>query len=133
VVIDTNVAVSGLLFGGLPARVIDLALARRFIWCSSPSLKEEMDRVLSKKKFGLSQAEFYALTTPVYDVIEWHSPAASINVIVRCPADNRVLECALESKSRYIVTGDRRDLVSLKEFSGVAIVQPREFLSLIVA
>lgn len=130
VVIDTNVAVSGLLFGGLPAKVINLAFEQKIIWCSSPILKEEMDRVLMKKKFGLTEAEYLFLTTPVYETIEWFNPSIVIDLISRCPADNRVLECAVESESQFIVTGDRRDLVSLGIFEGIKIVQPREFLTI---
>ena len=129
VVIDTNVAVSGLLFGGLPAQIISLALEKKISWCSSPELKAEMDRVLMKPKFGLSEQEYLGLTISVYDIIEWFNPVAKVDIIKRCPFDNRVLECALESSSKYIITGDRRDLVSLSEFQGIKILQPRTFLN----
>ena len=128
VVIDTNVAVSGLLFGGIPGKIIDLALDRKVIWCSSPDLKSEMDRVLMKPKFGLSEHEYLSLTIPVYDVIEWFNPVTKVDIIKRCPFDNHVLECALESGSKFIVTGDRRDLVSIGLFHGIKILQPKAFL-----
>ena len=133
VVIDTNVAVSALLFGGLPGKVLDLAFEQKILWCSSPILKVEMDRVLMKKKFGLTESEYLFLTTPVYEIIEWFNPSVVIDTILRCPADNRVLECAIESESQFIVTGDRRDLVSLDTFEGIKILQPRDFLAIFSA
>ena len=128
VVIDTNVAVSGLLFGGIPGEIIDYALKKNIIWCSSPDLKSEMDRVLMKPKFNLSEQDYLRLTIPVYDAIEWFHPTNKIDVIKRCPFDNRVLECAVESRSKYIITGDRRDLVSIGEFQGIKILQPKAFI-----
>ncbi len=133
VVIDTNILVSGLLFGGLPGQIIDLVLVRQLVCCCSPLLKSEMDRVLMKPKFKLTENEYTSLTEPFYDEVEWYTPNFSISVIERCPADNRVLECAIESQSEFIITGDRRDLVSLGTHEGIKILQPKAFLEIFLA
>ena len=127
-VIDTNVTVSGLLFGGLPLKIIHAALARRFEWVISPILIDELERVLRSDKFSLSEHEIEVLTTPIYGIAEITVPKKKINVITRCPADNRVLECAIEGRCSVIVSGDRRDLLSLKRYHYVEIVTARQFL-----
>ncbi len=54
----------------------------------------------------------------------------ALTAVCRDPEDNRVLECALESRAQYIVSGDK-DLLELKEFRGIRIVRAAEFLSLL--
>lgn len=49
--------------------------------------------------------------------------------VCRDPKDNKILETALEGNAQYIVTGDP-DLLVLKQFQGIRIVEPREFLEL---
>ena len=46
VVLDTNVLVSGLLYGGLPKRVLRLALEGRFVAVTSRALQAELLRIL---------------------------------------------------------------------------------------
>lgn len=130
-VIDTNVSVSGLLFRGIPRKVIDRGIAREFTWVMSPPLLEELERVLSYSKFELSSKEVEALTKPIFNTVEIVVPRKQINVITRCPADNRVLECALTGKSSVIVTGDHRDLIAIKSFQGIKILTPKDFLALL--
>jgi putative PIN family toxin of toxin-antitoxin system len=127
-VVDTNITVSGLLFGGLPLKVIHAALARRFAWVTSPALMDETERVMRSDKFGLSQREIQILISPIFEVAEIVIPVNTIQVIERCPADNRVLECAVEGKCSVIVSGDRRDLLSLKHYLHIEIITPRQFL-----
>ena len=43
--------------------------------------------------------------------------------------DNKIIECALDGKAEYIVTGDP-DLLELEEFKGVKILTANEFLNL---
>lgn len=126
-IVDTNVTVSGLLFGGLPLKIIHAALARRFEWIISPVLINELERVLRSEKFALSDHEIQVLTAPLLDIAEIVVPEKTINVITRCPADNRVLECAMEGRCSVIVSGDRRDLLSLKRYQQVEIVTARQF------
>ena len=127
-VVDTNITVSGLLFGGIPLKVIQAALVRKFVWVTSPTLMEETERVMRSDKFGLTHSEIQVLTTPIFDVAEIVIPTHSLDVIKRCPADNRVLECAAEGRCSIIVSGDRRDLLSLKSYHHIEIITARQFL-----
>jgi putative PIN family toxin of toxin-antitoxin system len=51
-----------------------------------------------------------------------------LDAVPRDPEDNMVLECAIEGRADYIVSGDK-DLLVLKEFRGIRIVTASEFLS----
>lgn len=51
-------------------------------------------------------------------------------VIEKDPSDNRYLECAVATGASYIVTGDPH-LLKLKEYRGVVILKPAEFLALV--
>jgi len=57
------------------------------------------------------------------------APTECIELLTADPTDNKVLECACECNADYIVTGDRH-LLDLKEFRGIKIVRPAEFLRL---
>ena len=57
-------------------------------------------------------------------------PEASISIVKGSEADNRILECAVEARADFIVTGDKRHLLPLATFRGVKIVSPAEFLEL---
>lgn len=47
--------------------------------------------------------------------------------LCRDPDDNKFLDCAIEGKAKYLITGDQ-DLLILKEIMRVQIVTPRRFL-----
>jgi putative PIN family toxin of toxin-antitoxin system len=125
VLIDTNVAVSALLFGGTPLKVVEAAFSRRLVWVTSEPLLLELERVLASPKFELSVWEMAALTAPIFDVVEIVVPTTQLEAIERCPADNRVLECAVDGGCDYIVTGDRRDLLRLVSYRGIRVVTAR--------
>ena len=47
--------------------------------------------------------------------------------ICRDPMDNMVLSCAIEAESEFVVSGDE-DLLVLKEYKGIPIKTPRDFI-----
>jgi len=55
-------------------------------------------------------------------------PTQKVNQIKRNPNDNLVLECALAGKVHYIISGDRRHLLSISFFNDIKIVSPSDFL-----
>lgn len=52
--------------------------------------------------------------------------------ICQDPDDNSILAAAVDSKCTYLVTGDV-DLLVLKAFQGVTLVNPREFMESVPA
>ena len=44
------------------------------------------------------------------------------------PDDEMILECALAAEADYIVSGDKRHLLPLRQFRGIPIVSPPDFL-----
>jgi len=55
------------------------------------------------------------------------APSESLQVILEDPEDDRVLECAVTASSDYFITNDK-DLLRLKEYAGIRIVTPAQFL-----
>ena len=57
-------------------------------------------------------------------------PKRKVNVVKDDPDDNKFIEAALEGKADYIVTQDRH-LLNIKEFEGIKMVTPKEFLRIL--
>lgn len=130
-VVDTNVVISGMLFGGKPKVLLLEGFARNFDWVCSEALLTEYRKVLAAKKFKLAVHEIENFMAPILDVVEIVVPTFTIDLIKRCPGDNRVLECAVAGNAHCIVTGDRKDLLSLNEYERVKIIQVKEALALL--
>jgi putative PIN family toxin of toxin-antitoxin system len=128
-VLDTNAAVSGLLWHGNPGKLIDAAQAGSLILCASASLLAELHGVLGREKFaqhfqvrGLTATQIFegyaALTTVVV-------PAIIPPAIIDDPDDDAVLACAVAAKADLTVSGDPH-LLKLERYQGVPIVTPAE-------
>src|SRR3989338_4755931 len=57
-------------------------------------------------------------------------PKQKVEIIKDDPDDNKVIECAVESSSNYIITYDRH-LLKLKDYKGIKIIKPEEILKII--
>lgn len=133
-VLDTNTAVSGLLWlGGPPARLIDVAEAGRIEVFSSTALLAELHDVLTRPKFagqlakrGLNAIEvFDGYAALVSQVVSTVTP----RVIERDPDDDHVLACALAARASLIVSGDRH-LLDLDAYRGIPIVTAGQAIAL---
>jgi len=54
-------------------------------------------------------------------------PEVRVDIVEEDTEDNRVLECALEARADFIVTGDKH-LIKIREYKDVRIVRASEFL-----
>lgn len=126
VVLDTNIFISAILFGGNPRKVVNLAISELIEVYVSLELLEELGRVL-KGKFTLSSFEIDTIISEIKDFTEITIPQVQLQVIKTDPSDNKVLECAVAAKVQFIVSGDKH-LLNLANFRGIRIVSPAEFL-----
>jgi uncharacterized protein len=117
VCIDANVYISAIAFGGKPFKIIELALDRKFHLVVSMSILNEVKKNLTKK-LGFTEEK----VTSVYE-------PTGIFELIQHKADNLVLETAIMAKADVLVTGDKKDLLPLKEMHGVIIEPPSAFLS----
>lgn len=129
-VADTNVIVSALFWEGNESKIIGLAEEGKIKLLTSIALLDELKKVLMYEMFGLDEKTVDDNVKYVLTISEIISPKRRIRVIREDPGDDRVLECALEGKARYIVSGDTH-LLQLKKFRGIKIVHAKELLDIL--
>lgn len=130
VVFDTNIYISAILFGGNPRQCLELAKEQKFELFISRAILLELANAMSNK-FSWSKEEIAELIKSIGVFVKVVKPEIKINVIRESPKDNRILECALAVQADYIVSGDKRHLLSLKKFKNIPIISAKQFLDLI--
>ncbi|MBI2196072.1 putative toxin-antitoxin system toxin component, PIN family [Candidatus Daviesbacteria bacterium] len=128
VVLDTNILTSALVYGGIPQKVLRLALEKKIQVVISPVLQAELVDVITKK-FPLSLADMLLLEQEIQKTFVIVKPRMALDA-ARDKDDNRVLEAAIEGDCDYIVTGDL-DLLELKHYKRIKIVTPSRFAFLL--
>ena len=126
VVVDTNVYISALNFGGVPDKVLEFARRGQIELFISTPIVEEIASVLIRKFHWPPNRTREAIAI-IRQFAQGMEPKKKLSVIRADESDNRVLECDLAAKASIIVSGDShlRDLAS---FEGVRILSSRAFV-----
>ena len=132
-VADTNVLVSGLMWRGPSASVLDRGASRLIHLVTSEEILAELEEVLCRPHLeqrlrlrGQTVGEIMRIYRNVAQMIEPTQVAQP--VALRDPKDLHILRCAVGAKADAISTGDK-DLLALEEFADIPIVTPRQFLA----
>jgi putative PIN family toxin of toxin-antitoxin system len=129
VVLDTNVLVSGLLFGGVPGRILTAWSTSAIRLVISPPILEECRRVglaLSKGReplVGTLEALLAMLTVHALLV---DAPPLDERVS-EDPDDEMFLAAALAANARLIVSGDKH-LLRVSGCRGIEVLRARSFV-----
>lgn len=130
VVLDTNIYLSVFLFPEKKtADIWNTAMDRRYTLIISPFIVREFMEKL-RQKFGFPEQEREVIKRDIVRIAEIVQPKSVPLVITEDPDDNHILACALAGKADCIVSGDK-DLLRLKEFEGIAVVRPLDFLRML--
>jgi putative PIN family toxin of toxin-antitoxin system len=131
VVLDTNVLVSALLFGGRTGMLRDLWKSGRIIPLVTKETFAEFRKVLSYPKFKLTQREIRSiLNEEILPFVEPVDITEQINGICRDPHDDMFLAVATGGEAQFFVTGDK-DLLVLKQYRQTQIVTLAELFSFV--
>ena len=130
-VIDTNIIISALFWGGLPRKVLDAAYDEQFIALLTEPLLAEAASVLGRDQF--TEQLLKRGMTVDGNIQQYRSAAlfvepAEIPIdIVRDPKDAMVLACGVGGKADCIVSGDK-DLLTLTAYKNIPILTAAQFL-----
>ncbi|HID42849.1 MAG TPA: putative toxin-antitoxin system toxin component, PIN family [Archaeoglobaceae archaeon] len=130
VVLDTNIWIS-IFFNKIIGREFDdLFRSEKIEVFVSEEILQEISRVLEYqkikkilKKSGISSRDVLEEILRVSKVV---NPRKKLEVL-EDPEDNKFLECALESETEYVVSGDKH-MLRLKKFGDIKIISARELM-----
>lgn len=133
-VLDTNVVLSALLWGGQPLRLLQAAVDGDIELFTSPVLAAELGEILVRPRFapklrkqGTSADAIVAL---YLEFARSLSPLAVPRVVPDDPDDDHVIACALAAHAEAIVSGDL-DLLRLSQYQGIRILTVAQALSIV--
>lgn len=127
-VIDTNVLLSAFGWKGNEHRLLERVVDGEFQLYLSERQLEEISRVLSYEKFSFPsqvKKDFLLFLRSMADII---NVPGRLDVIKEDPSDNIILETAIVSGAKIIISGDKH-LLNVKECEDVRIMTAKEFLS----
>ena len=78
-----------------------------------------------ERDFEYSKIEAKNIIEKILLLTKAVEPKQKVEIIKDDPDGNKVIECAIESSSDYIITYDRH-LLKLKEYKGIKIMKPEE-------
>ncbi len=129
-VIDTNVAISGLLWDGPPNQLLKWARYGIVRVLACEETITELKSVIEHKKFtkrlsiiGSTSDELFAYFMNL--VVFVPSPKFIPEEIIEDTFDNLFLALASDNKAHLIISGDNH-LLDLKEYNHIQIVTPAE-------
>ena len=120
IVIDTNVVASAVFFGGRPRKLLEKLLLGEFTAFVSPEIVDEYQATLHRLQEKYPQKAVSVPLTQIVTACRLIESKTTVRVC-RDPDDDKFIACAIDSKSLYIVSGDR-DLLAVGKYQNVEIV-----------
>jgi uncharacterized protein len=137
VILDTNVLLSALVFGGVPQKVVTHCIDSSdvSIYLSEPIWSEINHKFLGTRVMEIAKKSKREITKQqieqFLDVVRDNTACISIGQkfdVCRDVKDNMFLDLAFACQADYLISGDK-DLLSLETFESTKIILPSVFLS----
>lgn len=126
IVLDTNVLISGIFFSGPPYRILKAWQEGEIKIIASEKILSEYQRVAEELSHQFPSVDI----DRILELITVHAEIVDSSdfqvIICEDPDDNKFIACALASKSKIIVSGDKH-LINVSGYKGIQVLKPREF------
>jgi len=130
VVLDTNILISAFLSQkSSPYQCLQMVQNKSVKSITCIEILQEFQQKLAGK-FKLSPYRVQQELQKIVDCSEIVAISNSLNVVIADPKDNMVIECAVVGGASHIITGDKRHLLPLINYLGIAIISASDFLKL---
>ena len=125
IVVDTNVVISGVFFGGNPRQIVEAVVDGNIDAYATTEIVDEymgiIDSMITRKQGRLNQS----ILSPFFLSLKMIESETDIEVS-RDPDDDKFIECAVDAGALYIVSGDN-DLLDIGEYEGIQIITAKAF------
>lgn len=130
VVLDTNVFVSGIFWSGVCNSVLEAWRDGKFELVCCEDILQEIVETLNNFRKPLSLEEIADWASLIAEMAVLVALTLKLDVVKEDKDDNKFIEAAIEGDADYIVSQDKH-LLKLKEFNGIKIINPEEFLEML--
>jgi putative PIN family toxin of toxin-antitoxin system len=130
IVFDTNMLISSTLWeNSVAQKFLFRCIKENIPIFSSQEIIEEYKEILARD-FDYKEQEIGEILEKILQFLTLVTPRIKIDVVKEDADDNKIIECAVESKSEYILSYDKH-LLKLNEYQGIKIARPEEAFGLI--
>lgn len=125
-VLDTNVVISAIFFGGMPLKIVRAVFAKKVELVASRAVLREYREVAERLHARFPFVNYRRPLSILESKLIIVRPVALGETVCRDPDDDAIIACALGGKAKVICSGDD-DLLALNGFRGLEIMQPSDF------
>jgi len=127
VILDTNVLISGIFFGGQPRTVLDAWTEGRFELLLSPSIFDEYVRTCDRLAASHQGLEYHSVLATILGRGHLVPDAEASGSVTDDPDDDKFMLCA-RANAATIVSGDKH-LLEMSGWEEVRVLSPLDFLA----
>ena len=128
IVIDTNVLISGVFFGGFPRKILSSVVEKRITACATTEIIDEYEEIIQEMVERKQGHINKGILAPLLNTMELIETVSCVE-ISRDPDDDKFIGCAKDAHALYIVSGDK-DLLVLEHYEDIQIVTAKDFCAL---
>lgn len=128
VVYDTNILISGLIWGGVPYECIDLAKRNKVVGITCAEILGEFEEKLTVK-LNVPPLQASEIVTNLLGFLRTVKISNRLEGVTADPDDDKVIECAVVGGATHIVTGDRKHLLPLQSYQDILIIKAADLLA----
>jgi len=129
-ILDTNVVVSGIFFGGIPRRILELGQKRAFTNVISHEILDEYTEVVKRvaEQYSVTQAE--KILDSVVAASDLTFSILLKEPVCADPKDDKFISAAIAAKVNILVSGDKH-LKAVTGWAGITVLSPNAFWEMI--
>ena len=132
VVLDTNIFISGIFWeGNYCSQIIDSWREGKIMLVSSLDMVQELLDTIRDFKIEMPEEMIQEWRTMIIENSVMIVPTTKLDIVKNDPDDNKFFEAAVAGKAQYIVSQDKKHVLSIPEFRGIKTIHPQEFVKLL--
>jgi len=125
-VLDTNVVMSAIFFGGIPLKIVRAAYSKKIELVATRSVLSEYREVAERLHKQFPNVNYRRPLSILESKLSIVRPAAMGGQVCRDRDDDAIIACALGGNAKIVCSGDA-DLLALNGFRGLEIMRPADF------